>query len=163
MKAESSRIMLEEMRHSFDTVYSSVRKYTDKTFAEFGAELAFLLFYLSSDEISKIKGLFSHLECGWYLFAVIAAAAFVTAAILFIIALGIGKWRIPPDERRLLECSQYKHLANIDLMDELITEYNSNINHCIKKISTIKKLSDGGLYFLVLGAACLLIIKFFGV
>ena len=155
--------MLDELRHAFDTVYASVRKYNDKTFTEFGAEIAFLLFYLSTDEINGLKLLFEAPYSGWCFFAIFALISFITAAILFIIALTIGKWHIPPDDQILLSRDQYKTMGEQGLLDELIMEYNKDISHCIKKVSIIKRLSDIGLYFLVFGAASLLIIKLFGV
>ncbi len=163
MSVKESKIMLDEMHHAFDTVYASVRKYNDKTFMEFGAELAFLLFYLSGDEINGLKMLFEKMSSGWYIFAVFALISFVVAAILFIIALTIGKWHIPPDDKILLERHQYSKMKEEDLLDELIDEYNEDVSHCIRKVRNIKQLSDVGLYFLVFGAASLLIIKFFGV
>ena len=92
------KIMLDELRHSFDTAYSSVKKYTTKTFTVFGAELTLLLFYMSSNEAQEIKKLFKDTNSGWYIFALIALIAFTASAILFILTLATDrKWCFPPN------------------------------------------------------------------
>ena len=156
--------MLEEMRHSFDTVYLSVKKYTTKTFTVFGAELTMLLFYMNTDELSKLKVLFSEKESGWYIFAALAAMTFIISATLFVLTLATDRrWCFPPKEQKLVENLQYKKMSDEQLMQELISEYSDSIDYCIKKIHRMKILSDVGTYFLISGVFCLLIIKIFGV
>lgn len=162
MTPDTSKIMLEEMRHAFDTIHASVQKYNNKTFMEFGAEITFLLFYLSSNEIIDLKATFANMQCGWYIFAMLAIIAFIASAIFFIIALSIGRWSIPPHNDVLLNKNQYQQMYEKELSDELIAEYSHDISYCIKKVHKIKILSDIGLYILVFGIVCLLIIKFFG-
>lgn len=156
--------MLDELRHSFDTAYSSVKKYTTKTFTVFGAELTLLLFYMSSNEAQEIKKLFKDTNSGWYIFALIALIAFTASAILFILTLATDrKWCFPPNEEKLLSNRQYQTMTDEHLVQELIDEYNSNIAHCVKKVHRMKILSDTGTYILISGIVCLLILKMFGV
>ncbi len=158
------KIMLDELRHSFDTAYSSVKKYTTKTFTVFGAELTLLLFYMSSNETQELKKLFEDTKSGWYIFALIALVAFAASAILFILTLATDRrWCFPPNEEKLLNDHQYKMMTDEQLAQELIDEYNNNIAHCVKKVHRMKILSDTGTYILVGGIVCLLIIKVFGV
>lgn len=164
LTGSSAEMMLEEMRHSFDTAYSSVRKYTTKTFTAFGAELTLLLFYMNGEELNTLKALFIERGNGWYIFAMMAALMFVVSAVLFVLTLAIDRrWQFPPDERVLFFNDQYKKMKDEELIHELIKEYNDAINHCVKKVHRMKILSDAGTYFLIAGALCLLIIKIFGV
>lgn len=158
------KMMLDELRHAFDTAYSSVKKYTTKTFTVFGAELTLLLFYMSSNEVQELKRLFEDTANGWYIFALIALVAFMTSAILFILTLATDRrWHFPPNEEKLLSGYQYQTITDERLTQELINEYNDNIAHCAKKVHRMKILSDTGTYILISGIACLLIIKIFGV
>lgn len=105
----SSEIMLEELHHSFDTAYLSVKKYTTKTFTVFGAELTMLLFYMNGEELHSLKTLFNETSNGWYIFAIIAALTFIVSATLFVLTLATDRrWQFPPDERILLLNNQYK-------------------------------------------------------
>ena len=161
---ESAKILLEELRHSFDTAYASAKKYTNKTFTVFGAELTILLFYIKGEELEKLKGLFFRISDGWFVFAVIAVLAFIVSATLFVLTLASDrKWQFPPDERVLLLNDQYKGMGDEEITHELIKEYYSAIERCIEKVHRMKVLSDIGTYFLVGGVLCLLIIKAFGV
>lgn len=162
--AKSYKTMLDEMRHSFDTAYMSVSKYANKTFTVFGGELAFVLFYMSSDEISTIINLFHHPESGWFVFALPAIVAFIVAAVLFILTLATDRqWSFPPAEDRLLYNDNYKTMSEETLSHEIIAEYKHDIGLCVKKVHRMKILSDTGVYFLVGGVVCLLILKIFGV
>ena len=163
--ASSPEIMLEEMRHAYDTVHASVKKYANKTFMMFGAELTLLLFYLADNELGKLKQLFAHPETGWYLFAIFAVFAFMASAVLFIITLAVGDrpFSIPPDEFKLLQKGEYKEIAPDELEVELIEEYHRDIKHFAKKVHIMKLLSNAGMYFLAAGIVLLLLIKFFGV
>lgn len=156
--------MLDEMRSAFQTAYSSVRKYTSKTFTVFGAELTMILFYMSTDELSKLKLYFADIKSGWYIFIIIAALAFTTSAVLFILVLALDRhWYFPPNEQLLLEKSQYEKIGETILIKELIDEYDIAIRNCVKKVYKMKILSDIGIYILIGGVMCLLIIKIFGV
>lgn len=162
--ASSSEVMLEEMRCALGTAYESARKYSNKTFTAFGAELALLLFYLANDEMQHIKNIFSSLETGWWIFAVLALLAFLVAAVLFIISMAMdSKWRFPPDPSKLIDEHTYSKMDPEELRRCLIVEYNNDINACIRRIHWIKALTNIGIYFLVAGVGCLLLIKLFGV
>lgn len=162
--ASSSEVMLEELRQSFRTVYSSVSKYASKTFTVFGAELALMLFYIANDEMKTLKNLFSDLDNGWWVFVVLAALAFLTSAVLFIITLAVDKrWSVPPSPERLLDDDCYLKMSADEVQNELIREYNSDIQQCAKKVHLMKVLSDIGVYFLAAGVMCLLLIKIVGV
>lgn len=162
--ASSSEVMLEELRLSFRTVYSSVGKYASKTFTVFGAELASMLFYIANDEIKTLKELFNDLGDGWWVFVVLAALAFLTSAVLFIITLAVDKrWSIPPSPERLLDDNRYLGMSADEVRNELIREYDTDIRQCAKKVHLMKVLSDIGVYFLAAGVVCLLLIKIVGV
>lgn len=161
---ESAKILLEELRHSFDTAYTSVKKYTNKTFTVFGAEVTILLFYIKGEELEKLKSLFSRTDNGWYIFVIMAILTFVVSATLFVLTLACDRrWQFPPDERILLLNEQYKKMSEEDILHELIKEYDAAISHCVTKVHRMKILSDIGTYFLISGVFCLLIIKIFGV
>lgn len=161
MTPDTSKIMLEEMRHAFDAVYTSLQKYSNKALLELGAELTFLLFYMSNDEIGNIKATFANTQNGWYIFALLAIISFIASATLFIVAMSHGKWLIPPHNEALLDKKQYLQMYDKELTDELIAEYNHDIPRCIKKLHLIRVLSDIGLHIMVFGAICLLIIQLF--
>ena len=164
MSIEGAQIILSEMRHSFDTAYSSARKYTTKTFTVFGAELTLLLFYLSGEELNAIKSLFIDCRSGWCFLAVAAFLSFVSAAVLFILTLATDKkWSFPPDEYSLIKNKQYQQYDQMQIIAELIEEYNNDIVACVNKVHKMKILSDIGTYFLIAGTFLLLIIKLFGV
>lgn len=163
-KENGAEIMLNEMRHAFDTAYASVKKYTNKTFTVFGAELTMILFYMSTDELSKLKMYFENTDSGWYIFVIMAALAFITSAVLFVLVLAFDRhWHFPPNEQLLLDKGQYRGMDGRDLACELISEYDDATRYCIKKVYKMKILSDIGIYILIGGMACLLIIKIFGV
>lgn len=108
----SSEIMLEEMRHAFDTAYESVKKYANKTFTVFGAELALLLFYLANDEISNIKDLFSESGSAWWIFTVLALIAMLVAAILFIVSMSLDtRWHFPPNPEKMISEDAYEKMS----------------------------------------------------
>lgn len=162
--ASSSEIMLEELRLTFRTVYSSVAKYASKTFTVFGAELALMLFYIANDEMNHLKVLFNNLQTGWWIFAVFAALAFLTSAVLFIITLAVDKhWNIPPSPEKLLDSNQYIKMLPEEVRVELVSEYHAAIEQCARKVHLMKVLSDIGVYFLAGGVLCLLLIKIIGV
>lgn len=162
--ASSSEVMLEEMRHAFDTTYESAKKYANKTLMAFGAEITLLVFYLAADEMKMIKILFADIICGWWLFAALALIAFVVAATLFIISMALdAKWQFPPDPVKLVDDGEYGTMEPETLRRKLISEYNRDIKFCIKKIVTMKTLTNIGIYCLAAGVICLLLIKFFGV
>lgn len=164
IEKSSPEILLDELRHSFDTAYSSVKKYTTKTFTVFGAELTMLLFYMKGEELDKLKNLFVERNDGWYIFAIIAALTFIVSATLFVLTLASDRrWQFPPDERVLILRDQYKKIESDDMVHELIKEYDDAIAHCVKKVHGMKIMSDIGTYFLIGGVFCLLIIKVFGV
>ena len=164
MDVESLQITLDEMRHSFDTAYSSARKYTTKTFTVFGAELTLLLFYLSGDELKILKGLFENIQTGWFLFAIFAFLSFLVAAVLFVLTLATDKkWSFPPDDNIILSRKQYQEYKTKEILIEFISEYDKDIKACVKKVHKMKVLSDTGTYFLIAGTFSLLIIKLFGV
>lgn len=164
IEKSSPEILLDELRHSFDTAYSSVKKYTTKTFTVFGAELTMLLFYMNGEELDKLKNLFVERNDGWYIFAIIAALTFIVSSTLFVLTLASDRrWQFPPDERVLLLNDQYRDMKNEELVHELIKEYYDDIMHCVKKVHRMKIMSDTGTYFLIGGVFCLLIIKIFGV
>ena len=161
--ASSAEVMLDEMRHAFDATYESAKKYANKTFTVFGAEIAILLFYLAADEMGMIKDLFSDLGSGWWLLAVFALGAFVAAAILFVISMAFDVgWRFPPDPAKLVDDDYYSKLDPEEVRMKLIREYDRDIKFCIGRIHKIKLLTNLGLYFLLAGVAALLLIKFFG-
>ena len=162
--ASSSEVMLEELRLALSTTYESARKYSNKTFTAFGAELALLLFYLADDEMQHIRNMFLNLGSGWWVFAVLALFAFLVAAVLFIISMAMdSKWRFPPDPVKMLEGDAYGKLEPEELRRRLIAEYNQDISACIRRIHWIKALTNVGIYFLVAGVGCFLLIKLFGV
>lgn len=162
--ASSSEVMLEEMRHAFDTAYSSAKKYANKTFTVFGAELALLLFYLADGEMEKIRRLFESMESGWWLLATVALLAFLVASILLIISMALDeKWRFPPNPEKLIDDGKYVAMEPEELRMRLVEDYNNDIKWCIGRIKTIKALTNMGIYFLVAGVGCLLLIKFCGV
>lgn len=160
----SSEIMLEEMRHAFDTAYESVKKYANKTFTVFGAELALLLFYLANDEISNIKNLFSESVSAWWIFAVLALITMLVAAILFIVSMSLDtRWHFPPNPEKMISEDAYEKMSPDEVRKKLIDEYHRDIEYCIKRTGAMKVLTNVGTYFLVAGVLCLLLIKFFGV
>lgn len=163
MTPDTSKIMLEEMRHAFDTIHASLQKYNNKALIELGAELTFLMFYISNDEISNIKNIFISPQNGWCVFIILSVIAFITSSVLLIIAITIGRWSIPPHNEMLLDRKQYQQMYEKELIDELITEYDQDIPKCIKKVHTVRILSDIGIYIMIFGIICLLIIKFFSI
>ena len=160
----SSEIILEELRLAFRTIYASEAKYAGKTLAIFGAELALLLFYIANDEIIAFKTVFDDISSGWWLLALFAILAFLTSAVMFIITLAVDRaWQIPPDPDKLLSDDRFAHMPPDEVRMGLIHDYQECADHCIKKIRLMKRLSDIGIYFLVAGVMCLLLIKVFGV
>lgn len=132
--AWTSSIMLEEMRHAFDTAHASVIKYSNKTFMVLGGELALILFYMANDEISLLLNLFQDPISSWCIFAVVAAVAFIVAATLFILTLATDRhWMFPPADDRLLYKKQFNKLSDTELENELIEEYEESIEQCVKK------------------------------
>ena len=161
---KTSRVMLDELRHSFDTAYISVKKYTTKTFAVFGAEITMLLFYMSDEEMRQLRSLFNNTSSGWYIFALFAFTALIISATLFILTLATDRrWEFPPNEEILLSRNQYEKMNEREIIGELVLEYNKCIDKCVKKVHRMKVLSDIGTYFMIGGVACLLIIKIFGI
>lgn len=156
------RVLLGEMHHAFDTAYASARKYTNKTFTLFGAELTMLLFYMSSDEINYLREIFINRLTGWCMFVIIASLAFFVSAVLFIIVLAIDqKWSFPPDEKIMFHKDRYKSMSEEEIVEMLIEEYKKDMDLCVKKVRRMKILTDTGMYALAIGVLCLLLIKVF--